>query len=229
MRRVFEEHSPSAVLHLAAETHVDRSIEGPAAFVQTNLVGTFTLLEAARTHWEGLAEDDRRRFRFLHVSTDEVFGALGAEGRFDEGTAYDPSSPYSASKAGADHLVRAWHRTYGLPVLLVNCSNNYGPYQFPEKLIPATIGAALAGEPISIYGSGENVRDWIFVDDHVSALLTILERGEPGESYAVGASCERKNIDVVRAICALTDEPEAGPGNPHAHGADPIREGSSRA
>lgn len=206
MRHVFEHHRPQAVIHLAAESHVDRSIEGPAAFIQTNLVGTATLLEAARAHWETLGGDDRASFRFLHVSTDEVYGSLGPEGRFGEESPYDPSSPYSASKAGADHLVRAWHRTYGLPVLIANCSNNYGPYQFPEKLIPATIRAAADGRTIPVYGDGKNVRDWIYVDDHVSALLTILRSGQVGRCYAVGADSERTNIDVVLGICTLLDE-----------------------
>ncbi len=210
------EHRPDAVIHLAAESHVDRSIDGPAAFVRTNLVGTFAMLEAARTLLESSGSDRRGRFRFLHVSTDEVFGALGPEGRFDERTAYDPSSPYSATKAGSDHLVRAWHRTYGLPVLLSNCGNNYGPRQFPEKLVPLSIAKALAGERIPVYGTGENVRDWIHVDDHVDALLTILERGTPGESYLVGGEGERTNLEVVTAVCRHLDDlrPASG-GRPH--------------
>ena len=206
MRAVFREHRPDAVIHLAAESHVDRSIDGPGAFIRTNLVGTYTLLEAARGHVEALPEDRRGRFRFLHVSTDEVFGALGDQGSFTEDSPYDPSSPYSASKAGADHLARAWHRTYGLPILMTHCGNNYGPFQFPEKLIPATIQRALSGEPIPVYGTGENVRDWIYVDDHVSALLRVLEAAPPGSSYAVGASGERTNLDVVRSICDVLDE-----------------------
>jgi len=212
MHALFEAYAPEAVLHLAAESHVDRSIDGPAQFVQTNVVGTQVLLEAARTHWEeqGRPED----FRFLHVSTDEVYGELGETGAFTEETPYDPSSPYSASKAGADHLVRAWHRTYGLPVLLTNCSNNYGPYQHPEKLIPVVIRNALAGEPIPVYGDGTNVRDWLYVEDHVRALLRVLRDGTVGETYNVGGRAERKNIALVRQICDRLDEqrpPEARP------------------
>ena len=203
MHRLFEEYAPDAVLHLAAESHVDRSIDGPAAFVRTNVVGTQVLLEAARTYWE-----DRGRpngFRFLHVSTDEVYGELGETGAFTEETPYDPSSPYSASKAGADHLVRAWHRTYDLPVLITNCSNNYGPYQHPEKLIPVVILRALDGEPIPVYGDGTNVRDWLYVGDHVRALLRVLEAGRVGETYNVGGRCEKENIAVVHQICDLLD------------------------
>jgi len=211
VRAVFERHSPDAVLHLAAESHVDRSIEAPREFVTTNVVGTCHLLEAAQRHWAALDADARQRFRFLHVSTDEVFGSLGAEGRFTERTPYDPRSPYSASKAAADHLVRAWHHTYGLPVLLTNCSNNHGPYQFPEKLIPLTIMNALEGKPLPVYGRGENVRDWLYVDDHVDALLAVLERGTPGETYVVGGNGERRNIDVVHAICDLVDEMRPDP------------------
>ena len=213
--QLFETYQPVGVIHLAAESHVDRSIDGPAAFVQTNLVGTFTMLHAARTYWQALAEADRQRFRFVHVSTDEVYGALGEDGLFTEETAYDPSSPYSASKAGSDHLARAWHRTYGLPVVVTNCSNNYGPFQFPEKLIPVVTLKALAGKPIPVYGTGENVRDWLYVDDHARALLATLERGTPGETYNVGGGNERQNIEVVHTICALMDEmhPE---GAPHA-------------
>ncbi|HET7459405.1 MAG TPA: dTDP-glucose 4,6-dehydratase [Gemmatimonadaceae bacterium] len=211
LRRVFAEHRPRAVIHLAAESHVDRSIDEPAAFIETNVVGTFTLLQEARRHWESLAGDARAAFRFLHVSTDEVFGSLtAAGGYFTETTPYDPSSPYSASKAASDHLVRAWHRTYGLPTLVVNCSNNYGPYQFPEKLIPLTILNAIAGRPLPVYGRGENVRDWLYVDDHAEALLAALERGRPGETYVVGGFNERRNVDVVRAICAVVDELGAG-------------------
>jgi dTDP-glucose 4,6-dehydratase len=212
--RVFREHRPDAVLHLAAESHVDRSIDGAVEFVQTNLVGTFTLLEAARAHWSGLDAERKRAFRFLHVSTDEVFGSLGAEGFFTEQTPYDPRSPYSASKAGSDHLVRAWHHTHGLPVLVTNCSNNYGPYQFPEKLIPVVILNALAGKPIPVYGRGDNVRDWLFVDDHVRALLAVLERGRVGETYAIGGHNEKTNREVVRAICRVLDElrPDGEPG-----------------
>jgi len=204
MHRLFEEYAPDAVLHLAAESHVDRSIDGPAAFVRTNVVGTQVLLEAARAHWEeqGTPED----FRFLHVSTDEVYGELGETGAFTEETPYDPSSPYSASKAGADHLVRAWQRTYGLPVLITNCSNNYGPYQHPEKLIPVVILRALDGEPIPVYGDGKNVRDWLYVTDHVRALLRVLEDGRVGETYNVGGRCEKENIAVVHQICDILDE-----------------------
>ncbi len=205
------EHRPRAVFHLAAESHVDRSIDDPAAFVRTNLVGTFSMLEAARALFESSGPGERAGFRFLHVSTDEVFGALGPQGRFDERTPYDPSSPYSATKAGADHLARAWHRTYDLPVLLSNCGNNYGPWQFPEKLIPLSISKALAAEPIPVYGTGGNVRDWIHVEDHVDALLTILERGTPGESYLVGGEGERTNLDVVTTVCRLLDELHPAP------------------
>lgn len=206
MARVFATHRPDAVLHLAAESHVDRSIDGALPFVQTNVVGTYTLLEAARAFWSGLDETGRRNFRFLHVSTDEVFGSLGHEGVFTEETPYRPNSPYSATKAGSDHLARAWHHTHGLPVLVTNCSNNYGPFQFPEKLIPVVVLHALAGRPIPVYGRGENVRDWLFVDDHVRALLATLERGRPGETYNVGGGSERSNLQVVHAICALLDE-----------------------
>ncbi|HEX8246200.1 MAG TPA: dTDP-glucose 4,6-dehydratase, partial [Longimicrobium sp.] len=205
LRRVFREHRPAAVMHLAAESHVDRSIDGPGDFVRTNLVGTYTLLEEARRHWQSLEGEARARFRFLHVSTDEVFGSLGPEGFFREDTPYRPNSPYSASKAGSDHLARAWHHTYGLPVLVTNCSNNYGPYQFPEKLIPLMVLSALAGRALPVYGRGENVRDWLYVDDHVEALLAVLERGRVGETYAVGGGCERRNLDVVRAVCRALD------------------------
>jgi dTDP-glucose 4,6-dehydratase len=211
--RVFAEHRPDAVMHLAAESHVDRSIEGAAPFIQTNVVGTYVLLEAARRHRDSLAGEERERFRFLHVSTDEVFGSLGEEGKFTEATPYSPNSPYSASKASSDHLARAWHHTYGLPVVVTNCSNNYGPYQFPEKLIPVAVLSALAGRPIPVYGTGGNVRDWLYVEDHVRALLAVLERGRPGETYNVGGGSERSNLQVVRAICALLDElaPGAAP------------------
>jgi dTDP-glucose 4,6-dehydratase len=202
MRALFARHAPDAVIHLAAESHVDRSIDGPGEFVRTNVVGTFTLLAEAARHWQALDGAARERFRFLHVSTDEVFGSLGATGLFTEETPYAPNSPYSATKAGADHLVRAWHHTYGLPTLTTNCSNNYGPYQFPEKLIPLTIQNALAGRPLPVYGRGENVRDWLFVDDHADALLAVLARGVPGGTYNVGGRSERRNVDVVRAICA---------------------------
>ncbi|MBC2661978.1 dTDP-glucose 4,6-dehydratase [Novosphingobium flavum] len=196
---------PDRVMHLAAESHVDRSITGAADFVQTNVMGTFTLLEAARGYWQGLDQAARQAFRFLHVSTDEVYGSLGDEGLFEETTPYDPSSPYSASKAASDHLAKAWHRTYGLPVVVSNCSNNYGPYHFPEKLIPLTILNALAGRPLPVYGKGENVRDWLYVEDHARALDLIAERGRPGETYNVGGRNERRNIDVVRRICAVLD------------------------
>jgi dTDP-glucose 4,6-dehydratase len=206
LREVFATHRPDAVLHLAAESHVDRSIDGPAEFIQTNVVGTFTLLQAALQYWKSLGTEAARAFRFLHVSTDEVFGSLGATGFFTETTAYQPNSPYSASKAASDHLARAWHHTYGLPVVTTNCSNNYGPYQFPEKLIPLMIQRALAGQPLPVYGRGDNVRDWLYVDDHASALLRVLEAGVPGETYNIGGKNERTNLDVVRTVCALVDE-----------------------
>jgi len=206
MDKAFAEFAPDRVMHLAAESHVDRSITGAADFIQTNVVGTFTMLEAARGYWNGLDEAAKAAFRFLHVSTDEVYGSLGEDGLFEETTPYDPSSPYSASKAASDHLAKAWMRTYGLPVVVSNCSNNYGPYHFPEKLIPLTILNALAGKPLPIYGSGENVRDWLYVDDHARALDLIAEKGQPGETYNVGGRNERRNIDVVRRICAVLDE-----------------------
>lgn len=202
---VLTREQPDAILHLAAESHVDRSISGPAEFINTNVVGTYTLLEAARAYWSQLPASRRDAFRLLHVSTDEVYGSLGPEGHFTETTAYDPSSPYSASKAASDHLATAWHRTYGLPVLISNCSNNYGPYHFPEKLIPLMITNALLDRDLPVYGKGENVRDWLFVDDHARALLTIVEKGTVGESYNVGGRAERTNIDVVRGICDLLD------------------------
>jgi dTDP-glucose 4,6-dehydratase len=201
-------------MHLAAETHVDRSIDGPEAFVRTNLVGTFALLEAARAYWAALDGAAREAFRFHHISTDEVFGSLGPEGKFTEATRYDPSSPYSATKAGSDHLVRAWHRTFGLPVVTTNCSNNYGPYQFPEKLIPLTILNALEGRELPVYGKGENIRDWLHVEDHARALWLVLRRGRVGETYNVGGGEERRNIDLVRLICALLDEASPA-GAPH--------------
>ena len=197
---------PDRIMHLAAESHVDRSITGAADFIQTNVVGTFTLLEAARYYWNGLEAGAKDSFRFLHVSTDEVYGSLGETGLFEEVTPYDPSSPYSASKAASDHLAKSWHRTYGLPVVVSNCSNNYGPYHFPEKLIPLTILNALGGHALPVYGKGENVRDWLYVDDHARALDLIIERGRPGETYNVGGRNERRNIDVVRRICAVLDE-----------------------
>jgi len=204
MDRIFATHQPAAVLHLAAESHVDRSIDGPGSFIETNITGTYTLLEAARAYW--VAQGRPETFRFHHVSTDEVFGSLGSEGTFSEDTRYDPRSPYSASKAASDHLVRAWQETYGLPTLLTNCSNNYGPFHFPEKLIPVVILNALAGTSIPVYGQGENVRDWLYVEDHADALLTVLERGAVGRSYAIGGENEARNIDLVRTICRLLDE-----------------------
>ena len=217
MRALLEAYRPAGVLHLAAESHVDRSIDGPGEFVQTNVVGTFALLQESLRHWRQ-AFGGGDGFRFLHVSTDEVFGSLGATGYFTEETPYAPNSPYSASKAASDHLVRAWHHTYGLPAVTTNCSNNYGPYQFPEKLIPLVIQRALAGEPLPVYGRGENVRDWLYVDDHVDALLAVAERGRPGETYAIGGGAERANIDVVRRVCALVAElaPGEAPRDPAA-------------
>lgn len=211
--RLFAGHRPRAVVHFAAESHVDRSIHGPAAFVKTNVEGTFTLLQAALAHWRDLAGEARAAFRFLHVSTDEVYGSLGpADPPFAETRAYQPNSPYSASKAASDHLVRAWHHTYGLPVLTTNCSNNYGPYQFPEKLIPLVIHNALAGRPLPIYGDGSNVRDWLYVADHCSAIRAVLARGEPGRVYNVGGWNEKTNLQVVHTICDLLDamQPAAG-------------------
>ena len=203
--RIFRTYVPNGVIHLAAESHVDRSIDGPLPFIETNIIGTYTLLEQARAY---VAEDASRAetFRFVHVSTDEVYGELGPTGKFTEDTPYQPSSPYSASKASSDHLARAWHRTFDLPVMVTNCSNNFGPFQYPEKLIPVVILNALRGEPIPIYGRGDNIRDWLFVEDHARALVTVLEKGRPGETYNVGASNERTNLEVVRAICALMDE-----------------------
>lgn len=205
---LYAEYQPRAVLHFAAETHVDRSISTPETFVQTNLVGTFTMLQAARLYWEGLESNTRKKvFRFLHVSTDEVYGSLGpTDPAFSETTPYAPNSPYSASKAGSDHLVRAYYRTYGLPVLTINCSNNYGPYQFPEKLIPLVITNALHGEPLQIYADGRNVRDWLYVSDHCAAIRTVLSKGRPGEVYNVGGWNEQTNLDVVRTLCQLLDE-----------------------
>ena len=204
--RLLAEHRPQAVVNFAAESHVDRSIDGPGAFVQTNVVGTFNLLEAAREYYRGLEGGAQAAFRFLHVSTDEVYGSLGDEGKFTEETPYAPNSPYSASKAASDHLVRAYHHTYGLPVLTTNCSNNYGPFQFPEKLIPLVILKALAGDPLPVYGDGRNVRDWLFVKDHCAAIRRVLEAGRIGETYNVGGDAERQNIEVVKAICALLDQ-----------------------
>jgi len=204
--KLLEVHQPDAVLNFAAESHVDRSIDGPAAFIQTNVVGTLALLETVRDYWRRLDAPARESFRFLHVSTDEVYGSLGETGKFTETTPYAPNSPYSASKAASDHLVRAFHHTYGLPVLTTNCSNNYGPYQFPEKLIPLVITKALAGEPLPVYGDGKNVRDWLFVTDHCEAILRVLGNGRVGETYNIGGNAEKQNIEVVRAICALLDE-----------------------
>ena len=214
---ILAEFDPDTIVHLAAESHVDRSIDGPDAFIETNIVGTYRLLRAATAHWQALPADRRAAFRFHHVSTDEVFGSLGPEGYFTETTAYDPRSPYSASKAGSEHLVRAWHHTYGLPTLITNCSNNYGPYHFPEKLIPLMILKALAGETLPVYGRGDNVRDWLFVEDHARAIRRVFEAGTPGETYNVGGNCERTNLDVVHAICRLLDEarPRAN-GRPYA-------------
>ena len=210
--RVFATHAPDAVMHLAAESHVDRSIDGPGDFVETNITGTFNMLEAARGYWT--TRDKPSHFRFHHISTDEVFGSLGPTGLFTETTPYAPNSPYSASKAASDHLVRAWGETYGLPVVLSNCSNNYGPFHFPEKLIPVVILNALAGKPIPVYGAGENIRDWLFVEDHADALLTVVEKGALGRSYNIGGENEARNIDLVRMICALLDE-LAPTGAPH--------------
>ncbi|MEY4488073.1 MAG: hypothetical protein RIQ79_581 [Verrucomicrobiota bacterium] len=206
LRHLFADFAPDWVMHLAAESHVDRSIDGPGAFIQTNVVGTFTLLQAARAHFDSLTGSARERFRFLHVSTDEVYGSLGPTGRFTEHTAYDPHSPYSASKAASDHLARAWADTYRLPVLVTNCSNNYGPYQFPEKLIPVVILKALRGDPIPVYGKGENIRDWLYVGDHCEALHTVVASGRPGQTYNIGGDNERQNIDLVRLLCSLLDE-----------------------
>jgi dTDP-glucose 4,6-dehydratase len=204
--RIFLKYQPDAVMHLAAESHVDRSIDGPAEFINTNIFGTYNLLENARGYWQNLESGKKNAFRFLHISTDEVFGSLGSEGYFTEDTPYAPSSPYSASKASSDHLVRAWHRTFGLPTLITNCSNNYGPYQFPEKLIPVVLLNALNRRPIPVYGKGENVRDWLYVEDHVRALLKVLENGKPGETYNVGGHNEKTNLQVVETICMIIDE-----------------------
>ncbi|WP_306120780.1 MULTISPECIES: dTDP-glucose 4,6-dehydratase [unclassified Roseitalea] len=203
LKDIFARHEPDAVIHLAAESHVDRSIDGPSAFIETNIAGTYNLLEAARAYWIRSGKPDA--FRFVHVSTDEVYGSLGSHGHFTEATPYAPNSPYSASKAASDHLVRAWCETYGLPTIITNCSNNYGPYQFPEKLIPVVILKALAGDKIPVYGAGENVRDWLFVEDHADALLTVLENGRIGRCYNIGGENEARNIDLVRMICAILD------------------------
>lgn len=205
MTAAIAEFQPQVITHLAAESHVDRSIDGPAEFIQTNIVGTFSMLSAALEYWKGLSEEDKAVFRFHHISTDEVFGTLADDGFFTEETPYDPHSPYSASKASSDHLVRAWHDTYGLPVIVTNCSNNYGPYHYPEKLIPLVILKALGGETLPVYGKGLNVRDWLFVEDHARALTTVFEKGVIGESYIIGGRAERTNIDVVNAICEALD------------------------
>jgi dTDP-glucose 4,6-dehydratase len=214
MARVLAQHRPDAILHLAAESHVDRSIDGPDLFVQTNVVGTLRLLQAAQDYWQTLSPDRRSQFRFLHVSTDEVYGSLGPEGLFTETTPYEPRSPYSASKAASDHLVRAWHATYGLPTLITNCSNNYGWYQFPEKLIPLMVLKGLSGQPMPVYGAGGNVRDWLYVDDHARALRLVLGRGRVGETYNIGGRNERSNLQVVTAICRLLDRMRPA-GTPH--------------
>lgn len=206
LRRLFQEHRPDAIMHLAAESHVDRSIDGAAAFVETNIVGTYTLLDVARDYWNELGGADKEKFRFHHVSTDEVFGSLGESGYFTEGSSYRPNSPYSASKAAADHLVRAWYMTYGLPVVITNCSNNYGRYQYPEKLIPMIILSAPIGRPLPVYGDGMNIRDWLYVEDHCRALRLVLEAGAIGETYNIGGHSERTNIQVVEAVCDLLDE-----------------------
>ena len=208
MDRILAAHQPDAIMHLAAESHVDRSIDGPGDFIHTNITGTYTLLESARAYWTGKGKPEG--FRFHHISTDEVFGTLGATGMFTEDTPYAPNSPYSASKAASDHLVRAWHETYGLPVVMTNCSNNYGPFHFPEKLIPVVILKALAGAPIPVYGAGENVRDWLYVEDHADALLTVVQKGVLGRSYNIGGENEARNIDLVRSLCAILDEKRPG-------------------
>jgi len=217
IRQAFEQFRPEAIIHLAAQTHVDRSIDDPGEFIQTNIVGTYNLLESAREFWQTLDSDSQEKFRFHHVSTDEVYGATDSNGMFTETTPYDPRSPYSASKAASDHLVKAWFRTYRLPVLITNCSNNYGPYHFPEKLIPLTIINAIDHAPIPVYGRGENVRDWLYVEDHVRALVTVLLHGKPGESYNIGGHNERRNIDVVRTICSILDEQRPWPEGPYSN------------
>jgi len=217
MQALFTRYQPDAVMHLAAESHVDRSIDGPAEFINTNILGTYTLLEVARAYWQGLAAPAKARFRFHHVSTDEVYGSLGDTGLFTETTAYAPNSPYSASKAASDHLVRAWHHTYGFPVVTTNCSNNYGPYQFPEKLIPVIMLNAKAGKPLPVYGDGANIRDWLYVDDHAKALWLVLQQGRLGETYNIGGHNEKTNLEVVHGVCAALDEllPDS-PHRPHA-------------
>jgi len=206
LQTIFSDHQPDGVIHFAAESHVDRSIDGPRAFIETNVLGTYELLQAALTYWRSLTESRSQQFRFLHVSTDEVYGSLGAEGLFTEETPYSPNSPYSASKAASDHLVRAWHHTYGFPSLITNCSNNYGPYQFPEKLIPLVTLNAIEGKPLPVYGDGLNVRDWLFVEDHCDALQTVMDRGIVGETYNIGGNCEQTNIDIVKTICRTVNE-----------------------
>jgi dTDP-glucose 4,6-dehydratase len=215
VRTVLADARPTAILHLAAETHVDRSIDGPRPFVDTNVVGTYVLLDETLRYWRSLSAAEAAAFRVVHVSTDEVFGSLGPHGRFDEGTPYAPRSPYAASKAAADHLARAWHSTYGLPAIVTNCSNNFGPFQFPEKLIPLVTLNAIAGQPLPVYGTGTNVRDWLFVDDHADALRLVLERGQVGATYLVGGEGERTNLHVVESICALLDELAPSPAGPH--------------
>lgn len=214
LTRIFDTHQPDAVMHLAAESHVDRSIDGPGDFISTNVTGTYEMLEAARAYWTTKGKPES--FRFHHISTDEVFGSLGATGQFTEETPYDPRSPYSASKAASDHLVSAWHHTYGLPVVMTNCSNNYGPYHFPEKLIPVVILNALAEKPLPIYGDGSNVRDWLFVEDHADALLLVLEKGQIGRSYNIGGENERSNLELVRTLCAILDEMQPKPQGSYA-------------
>jgi dTDP-glucose 4,6-dehydratase len=207
LEHIFTKHQPDVVMHLAAESHVDRSIDGPAAFIETNIVGTYTMLEVARSYWSGLAAERKAAFRFHHISTDEVYGDLhGTDDLFTETTPYAPSSPYSASKASSDHLVRAWHRTYGLPVVVTNCSNNYGPYHFPEKLIPLMILNALAGKPLPVYGKGNQIRDWLYVEDHARALYTVVTKGKVGETYNIGGHNEKQNIEVVKTICSILEE-----------------------
>lgn len=206
IKKIFNQAQPDAVMHLAAESHVDRSIDGPSDFLNTNVNGTYNLLEQARSYWQNLNQEKKSGFRFLHVSTDEVYGSLGKEGYFDETTAYKPNSPYSASKAASDHFVRAWFHTFGLPTVITNCSNNYGPFQFPEKLIPVIILNALHEKPIPVYGQGQNIRDWLFVEDHVRALMTVLEKGELGNTYVVGGHSEKTNIEVVTSICQIMNE-----------------------
>ena len=214
LARLLQEHRPRAIVNFAAESHVDRSIDGPEAFVQTNVLGTFRLLEAVREYYGGLSDQEQTQFRLLHVSTDEVYGSLGAEGKFTEKTPYAPNSPYSASKAASDHFIRAYHHTFGLPVLVTNCSNNYGPYQFPEKLIPLIILNAMEGKPLPVYGDGQQIRDWLYVDDHCRAIRVVLAGGTPGEVYNIGGDCERANLDVVKTICEIVDQ--LRPGLPHA-------------